>query len=97
MNKYEFDNLAKSARDAIKEVHQLSQKIGHNDWMNTIESQLEFIEKHAVNEKNPVNMLSSDQEFTYGIISSRELASPDEMILKEKLNQVTSNLRDLWD
>ena len=54
MNKYEFDNLAKSARDAIKEVHQLSQKIGHNDWIDTIESQLEFIEKHAVNEKIPL-------------------------------------------
>ena len=65
--------------------------------MDTIESQLEFIEKHAVNEKNPVKMLSPDQKFTYGIISSRELASPDEMILKEKLNQVTNNLRDLCD
>jgi DNA-binding ferritin-like protein (Dps family) len=97
MNKYEFDNLAKSARDAMKEVHQLSKKIGHNDWMDTIESQLEFIEKHAINEKNPVKMLSPDQEFTYGIISSRQLASPDEMRLKEKLNQVTNNLRDLWD
>jgi DNA-binding ferritin-like protein (Dps family) len=97
MNKYEFDNLAKSARDAMKEVHQLSKKIGHNDWMDTIESQLEFIEKHAINEKNPVKMLSPDQEFTYGIISSRQLASPDEIRLKEKLNQVTSNLRDLWD
>ncbi|MFT6539154.1 MAG: DNA-binding ferritin-like protein (Dps family) [Thalassolituus sp.] len=97
MNKYEFDNLAKSTRDAMKEVHQLSKKIGHNDWMDTIESQLEFIEKHAINEKNPVKMLSPDQEFTYGIISSRQLASPDEMRLKEKLNQVTNNLRDLWD
>ena len=81
----------------MKEVHQLSKKIGHNDWMDTIESQLEFIEKHAINEKNPVKMLSPDQEFTYGIISSRQLASPDEMRLKEKLNQVTNNLRDLWD
>ena len=81
----------------MKEVHQLSKKIGHNDWMDTIESQLEFIEKHAINEKNPVKMLSPDQEFTYGIISSRQLASPDEIRLKEKLNQVTSNLRDLWD
>jgi hypothetical protein len=97
LKKKEFESLAKSARDAIREVHQLSQKIGHNDWMDSIKSQLEFIEKHAINERNPVKMLSPDQEFTYGIISSRELASPDEMILKEKLNQVTSNLKDLWD
>jgi hypothetical protein len=34
--KKKFDSLAKSARDAIKEVHQLSQKIGHNDWMDSI-------------------------------------------------------------
>jgi hypothetical protein len=38
-------------------------KIGHNDSMDSIEYQLEFIEKHAINERNPVKMLSPDQEF----------------------------------
>ena len=42
-------------------------------------------------------MLAPDQEFTYGIVSSKELASPDEMMLKGKLNLVTRNLRELWD
>jgi hypothetical protein len=93
----EFEVLANSAREAINEMYALSKKVGHSSWMDSIQPQLEFIEGHAANKMNPVKMLAPDQEFTYGIVSSRELASPDEMILKEKLNLVTRNLRELWD
>ncbi len=97
MKDKEFEILANSAREAINEMDALSKKVGHCSWMDSIQPQLEFIESHAANKRNPVKMLAPDQEFTYGIVSSRELASPDEMILKEKLNLVTRNLRELWD
>ncbi|WP_320819049.1 hypothetical protein [Thalassolituus sp.] len=97
MEKFKFNNLEKSARDAINEMDSLSKKHGHNNWMDSVKSQLEFIEKNAIKMKNPVKMLKPDEEFTYGIISSRELSSPDEMVLKEKLNNVTNNLRELWN
>ena len=89
--------MASSAREAIKEMNALSKKVGHCSWMDSIQPQLEFIESHAANKRNPVKMLAPDQEFTYGIVSSKELASPDEMMLKGKLNLVTRNLRELWD
>jgi len=93
----EFEVLANSAREAISEMDALSKKVGYCSWMDSIQPQLEFIESHAANKRNPVKMLAPDQEFTYGIVSSKELASPDEMMLKEKLNLVTRNLRELWD
>jgi hypothetical protein len=42
-------------------------------------------------------MLGPSDEFTFGIISSREFASPEELVVKEKLNRVSTKLRELWD
>ncbi|WP_369983876.1 hypothetical protein [Thalassolituus sp.] len=97
MKDRDFEILANSAREAINEMYALSKKVGHYSWMDSIKPQLEFIESHAADKRDPLKMLAPDQEFTYGIVSSKELASPDEMMLKDKLNLVTRNLRELWD
>ena len=52
-----------------------------------------FIRDNAAAGKNPSKELASDTTFTYSILSSRELASPDELVLKELIDDVTRVLR----
>lgn len=54
----------------------------------SIVAQLQFIQTCAAKGFNPLDELASGKTFTYGIISSREFASPEEMKLKQYLDQV---------
>lgn len=88
--------LAKAASEAKDEIKTFSDKHGHQPWMESVLSQMDFIEEKSLNGMNPVKCLHDDEEFTYGIISSRELASPEEMIVKKKLNRVSEIMRKIW-
>lgn len=91
-----LEKLASAALSAREEIKRLAESSGNQPWMNSVNSQMEFIERKAKNGENPVKCLNRNEEFTYGIISSRELSSPDEMKVKEKLNKVSEILRSLW-
>jgi hypothetical protein len=48
-----------------------------------------FIRDNAAAGKNPSKELTSGTKFTYAILASRELASPDELVLKDSIDEVT--------
>ncbi len=89
-----LDPLLEASNNALDEIENLISKNGSNDALNSIKDQIEFIKKHAENGINPKSQLG-DNKFTYPIISSREFANPDEMILQNKLDKVTVILRDI--
>ncbi|HSC68630.1 MAG TPA: immunity protein Tsi6 family protein [Cellvibrio sp.] len=60
--------------------------------IQSILAQLNFIASCAKEGKNPRNSLPDGQAFTYGIISSREFASPEELELKKYLTAVDKEL-----
>jgi hypothetical protein len=50
---------------------------------------MQFIRDHAAAGNNPANKLPLGRAFTYGILSSREFVSPEEMILKGLIDEVS--------
>lgn len=60
--------------------------------IQSILAQLNFIASCAKQGKNPRSSLPEGQKFTYGIISSREFASPEELELKKYLTAVDKEL-----
>lgn len=90
----DLNQLAKAAADALAELDALISKQGANDALTSIQTQVDFIRKHADNGENPKAHLKGNK-FTYAIIASRELASPDEMIVQEKLDKITILLKAL--
>ncbi|WP_217670790.1 hypothetical protein [Arsukibacterium indicum] len=51
-----------------------------------------FIRDNAAAGKNPSTELSSGTKFTYAVLASRELASPEQMVLQNLIDEVTRNL-----
>lgn len=47
-----------------------------------------FIRDNVRLGKNPVDELRGGVVFTFGVVSSKELASPEELVLKKKLDEV---------
>lgn len=65
------------------------------DVLASIKRQMEFICKHAAAGSNPSAELPTGVKFTYAVLASRELTSPDEMTLQAKINEVTRLLIDV--
>jgi|TARA_Y100000296_G_scaffold54404_1_gene62380 hypothetical protein len=99
MSKYneKYDLLVSSAIDALEELKKFENQSSFYPWAESIRNQIEFIKAHAENRKNPVKELGNGRTFNYGIVSSRNLTSPDENVLKCKLDDVSENLRNVWD
>ena len=57
--------------------------------LTSIKNQMVFIRDNAAAGKNPSTELSSGAKFTYAVLASRELASPDEMVLQDLIDKVT--------
>lgn len=87
-----FERLAEAASAAIFEIRNFITQHGSAPALDSIESQMRFIYDSALSNRNPLEMVSKDSSFTYGILSSREFASPDEMEIKKKLDRVTELL-----
>ena len=62
------------------------------DVLTAIRNQMVFIRDNAAAGKNPSAELSSGAKFTYAVLASRELASPEEMVLQDLINDVTKIL-----
>ncbi|MEE3079997.1 MAG: hypothetical protein VX341_11720 [Bdellovibrionota bacterium] len=95
MNLQTLKNISKLSKDALEYIH-LQKDVSLNDpTLISIISQLEFIYKCSTSMKNPFKELPKDVSFTYGIISSRALASPRELKIKEILNQLDTEMNKL--
>jgi len=92
-----YKNLTMAAEEVLMELSLFINKNGSNPQLDSIRNQMLFIKKHSEKNINPVKMLDLDREFTYGIISSREFSSGEEMRIKEKLNDVSDQLRTVWE
>lgn len=89
--------LVSSTIEALEELEKFEIYGSAYPWAESIRNQIEFIKIHAENKKNPVKELGDGEAFNYGIVSSRNLTSPEEMVLKSKLDCVTENLRNVWE
>jgi hypothetical protein len=88
----DFTRVEKSALKAIEKF--LNQNVVdiNEPFMQSIPDQLKFIADSEKKGKIPRNSLPEGKTFTYGIISSREFASPEELELNEYLTSVGMEL-----
>lgn len=59
------------------------------DVLAPIKNQMVFIRDAAAAGKDPEADLPAGTKFTYAVLASRELASPDELLLQAKIDKVT--------
>lgn len=88
-------NLLKVEQAALRAIEKfLNQNIVDvkEPPIQSILTQLEFIAHCASQGQNPRNSLPEGRSFTYGIISSREFSSPEELELKKYLTAVDEEL-----
>ncbi|WP_105103597.1 immunity protein Tsi6 family protein [Microbulbifer pacificus] len=90
-----FRALKAASDEALNEISKYVKKNGSNNVLQSIENQMKFISSEAGSGVNPKEKLSEGRQFTYGILSSREFSSPEELIIKEKLDNVTEQLNRL--
>lgn len=95
VNKMGFNELSKKASDAIDELNIFIDEDGSNNVLESIKQQMIFIRDKADEEKNPLNELGVDKKFTYGILASREFASPRELELQEYIYSVSREMDKL--
>lgn len=88
----DYELLAVNAETAIEEIKLFIAEDGSSDTLESILAQMVFIRDLSKKGKNPITELGPNREFTYGILSSREFASPKELKLKEYINKVDSIL-----
>lgn len=86
--------LSEASSDVLMEINKLESVHGGTNALSTIKTQMEFIKKYAECGINPKSQLG-DNTFTYAIIASREFASPAEMVIQEKLDNITILLKKL--
>ena len=87
-----LNNLKDASDEALLEISKYIEKNGSNNVLRSIEEQMKFISAAAKNGENPKHKLANGRQFTFGILSSRELSSPNELKIKEKIDKVTEQL-----
>jgi hypothetical protein len=92
-----YGALVSSTIEALEELGNFETHGSYYPWAESIRNQIKFIRTRAEDKKNPIKELGDGEVFNYSIISSRNLTSPEEMVLKSKLDRVTENLRNLWE
>ncbi|WP_153039159.1 immunity protein Tsi6 family protein [Microbulbifer sp. Q7] len=83
-----YSDVEDCADRALEAVVGLESKHGKSPVLESIKNQMIFVRDNARVGKNPVDELPDGKSFTFGILSSREFASPEELLVKEKLNRV---------
>ncbi|GAB2528837.1 immunity protein Tsi6 family protein [Microbulbifer agarilyticus] len=81
--------IEQRASDALQAVLAHEKKYGSTPVLKSIKNQMKFIRDCASAGKNPIRELPEGQTFTFGILSSREFSSPEELQVKEELNRVS--------
>ena len=88
-------NISRVEESALKAIEKfLNQNVMdiNEPFMQSILAQLNFIADCAKEGKNPRKSLSEGKTFTYGILASREFASPEELELNEYLTALDMEL-----
>lgn len=85
----DYDALCTAAEKVITAIDTQPPQYASKNILTSIKNQMVFIRDNAAVGKNPSKELASGTTFTYSIISSRELASPDELVLKGLIDDVT--------
>ncbi len=85
----DFKKLNDRANVAINELDKFIDYYGPSDQIDSIKQQMIFIRDNAASGKDPSIELGNEVKFTYAIIASREFASPEELELKEYLDEVS--------
>ena len=81
--------LQLAAEQVITAINKIAPASICVDVLASIKRQMEFICKHAAAGNNPSAELPAGVKFTYAVLASRELTSPDELTLQDKINEVT--------
>jgi len=90
-----YENLYLSSKMALKKIDEFEEKNGNWSIFETIRAQIIFINTHAYEKKNPVAYLKENQSFTFGVISSKEFSSPDELNLKKYFDKIFDDIRSI--
>lgn len=84
-----YQALQLAAEQVIAAINKTAPASISVDVLASIKRQMEFICKHAAAGNNPSAELPPNTKFTYAVLASRELASPDELLLQAKIDKVT--------
>ena len=84
-----YKALQLAAEQVIAAINKTAPASISVDVLASIKRQMEFICKHAAAGNNPSAELPTGVKFTYAVLASRELTSPDELTLQAKINEVT--------
>ena len=87
----DFKNLY-TAADRVVDALNNPPKTASLDVLTSIKNQMEFIRDNASKGVNPSKVLPPNTTFTYAILASRELESPDELMLQRLIDDVTKEL-----
>jgi|GEM_PF-2477184 len=85
----DYKALCTAAEKVIVAIDMQPPQYASAGVLASIKNQMVFIRDNAAIGKNPSKELTSGKKFTYGILSSREFASPDELVLKELIDAVS--------
>lgn len=84
-----YIDLENAAQVTIQKIDNYVKRNGSSNSLDSIRNQMVFIRDSAKKNKHPVTMLKDDNKFTYSIIASRELASPEELELYDYIVEVS--------
>lgn len=85
----DYNALCNAAEKVIFAIDTQAPQYTSANVLASIKNQMVFIRDNAASGKNPSKELPPDTTFTYAILASRELASPDEMVLKDLIDEVS--------
>ncbi|MDP5138679.1 hypothetical protein ORJ04_22280 [Rheinheimera baltica] len=87
-----FKLLELAADSVISAINTNPPKHASADVLALIKTQMLFIRDNAAAGKKPATELPPNTKFTYAVLASRELTSPDELILQAQIDKVTEIL-----
>ena len=90
MSSLKLQALQLAANDVIAAIDATPPEHVSDDVLASIQNQMIFIREKAAAGKSPSAELPAGTTFTYAMLASRELASPDELVLKVKIDKVQS-------
>lgn len=88
----DYQALQVAANDVVLFIDNQAPKYTSAEVLASIKNQMVFIRDKAAAGEHPSTELASGTKFTYGILASRELASPDELVLQALIEKVTKIL-----
>ena len=87
-----YNALMMAANKVIAAIDTAPPKHALVNVLASIKIQMLFIRDNAAAGKNPSTVLPPNTKFTYAVLASRELASPDELMLQAQIDKVTEIL-----